>query len=353
MSINLTIQYIYKIILLYDDDCCRQAFLIIKRWENADLFEAMKMRRFFSVVIVLMIMLSLAIYAAAEAAEDDETDVHECGGIVFDIPLHGTVKGTLAPGNYYLDGDCVLKGHVKIADEVRLCLNGYSVSVEGSTTFHVQAGGEFSIYDCSGKGIIGHYNTVLNNHPLTVDKGGTANIYGGWLYGMQGSNAINSKGTVNVYGGRIESSMPGYAAVRNEYELNIYGGEFIGCIGITQRIPGEINIYGSEFSVSSSVVAFQNIRDASPLKIHPRFYAWRTDPDGEFKESADTPFVPDAGTVYVEFAPLIKSIEYITDGVQLPDDVCFEYVCGEGCEIPEKLDKEGYDFLGWFDVAEN
>ena len=309
------------------------------------------MKKITALFLCVCLLVSLPVFAFAAEAEEAE-GVHECSGLVFDRPLHGVVSGTLESGNYYIDGECSLLGHVRIEGEVNLCLNGHPIAVQGSTTFLVCDGGVLSIYDCGETGLIGHYNTTLNNHPLTVEKGGTANVYGGWLYARDGSNAINNRGgTVNIYGGRIESGWDFFCAVLNEGELNLYGGELIGFIGVSQRHNAVLNFCGSEFSVKGTRKALQYIEDISPLVIRTPYYLWRADPEAEFTPSTELPFESVDSYKYVEFAPMIGQIEYVTDGGSISGDAPGEYVCGEGCALPE-VRRSGYVFSGWYDAAE-
>lgn len=305
------------------------------------------MKKILSLLVCLLLLAALCPLASAE-----ESAAHTCGGLVFDRPLRGVVSGTLEPGSYYVDGDCSLLGHVRIEGEVNLCLNGMPIAVQGSTTFLVCDGGVLNIYDCGGTGLIGYYNTQLNNHPLTVEQGGTANLHGGWLYARNGSNAINNRrGVVNIYGGKVESGWDYFCAVLNEGELNLYGGELIGYIGVSQRHHAVLRFCGSAFSVTGTRKALQYIEDISPLEIATPYYRWRADPEGEFTASTETPFESVDSYRYVEFAPLTGRIDYETDGGTIGGEAPREYVCGEGCALPAEVSRPGCVFLGWYDAA--
>ena len=297
--------------------------------------------------LALLLCLLLVFTLCPSALEEEGAETHSCSGLVFDRPLSGVISGTLEPGNYYLTDVCSVQGHVKITGEVNLCLNGFPVSVQSSSTFLVVDGGVFGIYDCDGDGLIGYYKTTLHNHPLTVNAGGTANIYGGWLYAKEGSNGINSKGTVNIYGGKIESGTPYQCAVRNEGVLNLYGGELIGFYGISQRYGARLNFCGSDFKIDSQDKALQYITDYAPLTIETQSYRWRTEKGGEFTASADAPFVHSEQYTYVEFAPLRYSIRYELNGGTIVGEASEDYLWGEGCPLPDKVEKDGFVFTGW------
>ena len=304
------------------------------------------MKKAFALLLCLLLVFTLCPAALAESAEG-EGESHSCSGLVFDRPLSGVISGTLEPGNYYLTDTATVHGHVKITGEVNLCLNGYPVSIQSSNTFLVCDGGVFSIYDCDGDGLIGHYQTTLHNHPLTVQAGGTANVYGGWLYGKDGSNAINSHGTVNIYGGKIESGWDYHCAVRNEGVLNLYGGELIGYFGISQRYGAQLNFCGSDFKIDSKAKALQYVSAQAPLVIETPAYRWRTEKGGEFTASDVEPFAVSESDVYVEFAPLRYSIRYELDGGRIEGEASEEYLVGEGCPLPDTVVKEGFVFTGW------
>lgn len=260
-------------------------------------------------MIAAALLLSLVLLfssAAGDSSGEMETTyvpgVHVCGGVEFDKPLSGDLSRQLESGNYYLTGDCIVRNHVMITGEVSICLNGYKIDVHNARTLHVGRGGVLSIYDCSGEGLVGFTGGTDHNHPVTVDAGGTFNLYGGWLYAKNGSNAINSKGTVNIFGGLVESCDPGYCVVRNESELNLYGGMLRGYLGVSQRGRAVMHICGESFVIDTAKNAVQYVSRDRPLYIDTPHYLWRTDPEGEFVSSAEQPYVYADRTAYLEFA---------------------------------------------------
>ena len=299
---------------------------------------------------LIILPLLLALFAAlSSAAYADE--VHECGGIVFETPLEGEIPHDLAPGTYYLTGDCYILRHVDIYGEVSICLNGHSVEVEGATTFHPRDGGVLNFYDCSGEGVVGYVAGRYNNHPITVDPGGTANIYGGHFYALRNSNAINSEGTVNIYGGIVESATDGHCAVRNNGVLNIYGGTVIGCDAVWQREGGTIRLAGDDFVLSGKNNAMKYVWDENTcFEVTAPLYMWRTAEDAEFVSSEDEAFEPVMGMAYVEFAPMRGEVTLDYTGGKCETELA-EYLCGEATALPADPVREGYIFAGWQDAS--
>lgn len=301
------------------------------------------MKRLFALLLCCLLLVSLCPPASAEAGAAP----HSCGDRDFETPLHGDLSGTLAPGSYYLDGPGTLKGHVRITGEVSLCLNGFSISAQGSSTFMVCDGGVFNLYDCTGEGLVGAYQTTQQNNPLTIQKGGTVNLYGGRLYSKLGANPVNSQGTLNVYGGRIDSEGNYLCAVRNEGVVNLYGGRLTGHVGISQRYGAVLNLCGDDFVIDAGALAFQYVTATAPLVIQTESYRWRTDAQAEFSLSEDAPYVYDPKGSYVEFEPLYYPLSFELDGGTVQGALPGQYRFGEGCPLPSAVTREGYLFTGW------
>jgi len=294
----------------------------------------------------LLCVALLALFAIVSPSSDAD-EVHECSGIVFETPLSGEIPHDLAPGTYYLTGDCYLLRHVDIYGEVSICLNGYSVEVQGATTFHPRDGGALNFYDCTGESVVGYVGGTLNNHPLTLDAGGTVNIYGGHFYAKTNSNCVNSEGTVNIYGGVIESATDGYCAVRNNGTLNVFGGTVIGCDTVWQRYGGAINLMGNEFVLQAKTEALKYVWDENTVfNVTTPLYMWRMSPDAEFTSSEVEPFEYTMGTTYIEFAPMRYAVTLDYNGGSGEAELR-EYTCGETTVLPTDPVKDGYTFVGW------
>ena len=298
-----------------------------------------------TLALALCLLLLCALFPPAFAEEG--AAAHECGGLVFEQPLEGQIKGEIKPGRYYLVGDCTVVGHVKIAGEVALCLNGHSISIQSSNTLLVVDGGVLSIYDCVGGGVIGHYKTTMRNNPVTVQKGGTVNLYGGWISATDGPNAISSKGVVNLYGGKLDSGWANMCALLNEGVVNLYGGELVGYCGISQRYGAELNLCGTDFIIDSKALAVQYVTEYAPVNLKVESYRWRTDPTGEFFNSKDRPYAYSNVVKYLQFEPLRYTISYELNGGLLEGDAPADYLCGEGVALPDTVLKDGFVFTGW------
>lgn len=291
---------------------------------------------------LLCALMCLSSVPEAGAADGE----HSCGGLSFALPLEGELAGTLEPGSYYLSGDCRLTNHVNIYGEVDICLNGFQTEVQGATTFHPRDGGTLNIRDCSGQSVVGYVGGTFNNHPLTVDAGGTVNIYGGYFNAYRNSNCINSEGTVNLYDGLVESTTVGHFGIRNSGTLTVYGGTIRGYDGIMHRRGGKIFLAGNRFIIDSRHEAVAYLDEPEALQVTAPLYCWRTDPEGSFLSSEEQPFQYQPGTAYIEFAPLTGTVTLEPNGSRL-DETLTDYFCGESTPLPEPLPRDGYLFAGW------
>lgn len=115
-------------------------------------------------------------------------------------------------GNYYLDKDISLNeaDNLQIAADVSLCLNGHTLTYNGTNmAVYVENGATFNICDCS-EGKTGMITTDEQAAKTVELSYGTVNLYSGTLKSM-GSNAFYGYvdgGDVifNQYGGTLQSN---------------------------------------------------------------------------------------------------------------------------------------------------
>lgn len=239
-----------------------------------------------AVLLILVFLLPLAVPAfAEEQAGDGET--HECGGVVFDIPLSGELSGTLEDGSYYLTKNCRTKGRVKIFGEVNICLNGHVIETAGSTTLQVENGGTLNIYDCTGEGHIGSLNSTSESHPLTVNEGGTANLMSVVLKSDAGPMAVNNSGTVNVYDSKIscQGLKSDSIGIRNLGTVNFYGGEVTARIAVMMKSDGSKCVYHSGITrIDGQKTAFAYVGQKRQVIVEEGLEAgWKTEEEGEYR----------------------------------------------------------------------
>ncbi len=181
----------------------------------------------------------VSIEEAANAPTPTPTHTHcVCGGDVNtgDHTTHGSVgydtewsgdRGStvLSDGTYHvvLTGDTHISGSLYIMNStVDLCLNGYTLSLDGSV--EVSETSTLSICDCSADetGKIIADSSIF----IIVYENCTLNLYGGTVQNTLAGDAqsIISYGTVNLYGGTVSSV--GYYTIYtiSPSVVNMYGG---------------------------------------------------------------------------------------------------------------------------------
>ena len=167
---------------------------------------------------------------------------------------------SLGNGNYYLKQDVNLEEVWRCRNEVKLCLNGHSITREiksdgrfPSDKAVIYTTGKFTLTDCKGNGIIEHkgentgagvfnigsffmYNGMISNNNCGVKNAGDFNMYGGTIseninektsdYG--GGVYVDAQHTFNMYGGTISGNTAGYGGgVNNKGTFNMYDGSTI------------------------------------------------------------------------------------------------------------------------------
>ena len=175
-------------------------------------------------------------------------------------------------GNYYLMQDVKLEEVWSCRNEVKLCLNGHSITREiksdGSFPYqnaviHIGSSSTLTLTDCKENGIIQHlgektgagiynignffmYNGMISNNNCGVKNAGDFNMYGGTISGninkknsdYGGGVYVDAQHTFNMYGGTISGNTAGYGGgVNNKGTFNMYDGSTIS--GNTEcTLPG-------------------------------------------------------------------------------------------------------------------
>ena len=160
-------------------------------------------------------------------------------------------------GSFTLDAEYVTNGNV-----LTICLNGNTITMEGSGRITANGNGEVNITDCgSGKieaaegaatSFLFIHKGKLNIYAGTVDAAKTAaaaggairvnqpgdefNLYGGTIIGSQkgtsgGTIYMTNTGTINIYGGTVKNGVAttnGGNICLGKGTLNIFGGTITG-----------------------------------------------------------------------------------------------------------------------------
>ena len=201
---------------------------------------------------------------APRKAPAAETHTGDHGG--YTLPEGATWQGVSSlpsdSGYYYLTEDVTINSTWSPANGTVLCLNGYSISLNGNgPVIEVQPGVTFTLCDCNGSGKGGgitHASSsngrgagvLVGQSAVTEDTARTNtavfNMYGGAIYNnypwqasgenaASGSGVLIGGGTFNMYGGKItgnglidERSLGGGVFVANQGSFLMSGGEISG-----------------------------------------------------------------------------------------------------------------------------
>ena len=137
-------------------------------------------------------------------------------------------------GNYYLVGDVTLSNTWTPADGTVLCLNGHSITANGSITA-IYVNNAFTLCDCKGgKDAYGQitHTAGMTGSGVNVLSGGVFHMYGGSITG----NTADHGGGVYVGGG----------------QFTMYGGEISGNTATVRG--GGVSVSGGEFNMRGGTI---------------------------------------------------------------------------------------------------
>ncbi|MBR2038484.1 MAG: chitobiase/beta-hexosaminidase C-terminal domain-containing protein, partial [Lachnospiraceae bacterium] len=187
-------------------------------------------------------------------------------------------------GNYYLDKDISLNeaDNLQIAADVSLCLNGHTLTYNGTNmAVYVANGATFNICDCS-EGKTGMITTDKQEAKTVELSYGTVNLYSGTLKSM-GSNAFYGHvddGDVifNQYGGTLQSNgtdsavlMEGDDELTAAYKLydgtveNTYDNSWAATIEICEN--ADLYISGAPVIRTSTAEGCHHLKIEKPIHI--------------------------------------------------------------------------------------
>jgi len=157
-------------------------------------------------------------------------------------------------GNYYLENDVQMSAAASVTGDVKLCLNGKTVTAaEGKRIASISAGATLTITDCQDTcGVLTGGNSN-NGGAVNVSRGAVLNLYKGTITGnasthkdngvggavyLQAANTSAAGGVFNMYGGTITGNTAakggaigtgdGVATDKTLSQINIYGGTITG-----------------------------------------------------------------------------------------------------------------------------
>ncbi len=151
----------------------------------------------------------------------------------------------LKAGSYYLKSDLTLGRPIAIASDVKLCLNGHKITVNSnSSVIILEAGANFSLYDCGGTGIITHSSGKYGYGVYAFSKGSgmTFDMYGGTISGNNGNSTYKGGG---VY-------LNHFDAVFNLHDGTISGNTTSASGGGVSVVNGIFNMYNGTISKNTA-----------------------------------------------------------------------------------------------------
>ena len=176
----------------------------------------------------------------------------------------------LSAGSYYLTEDLKTDATIRIADDVKLCLNGHSIIAESDTTCAILIDGDnasLTLCDCRGGSTNAEYGKITTNFKgrgVSLWKG-SFTMYGGSIAkngAAEGSNSgyggagvcVESGKTFTMYGGEItgnNSNIDNGGGVLVGGTFNLYGGSISGN---TAKYGGGVYVKNGTFNVSGGKV---------------------------------------------------------------------------------------------------
>ena len=183
------------------------------------------------------------IYAVEATEENGGTPAEEHTGIhSIDLPS-GAWQGVDSldkisdAGYYYLTDNVSLTESWTPQNNVVLCLNGKTITMnaDDKAVIEVDSNNSFTLCDCKGEGKVTHGTKLDGTNKYSgsgVNVKGTFTMYGGSISGNtadQGGGVYN-RGTFNMNGGTITSNIAinGGGVYINKGTFNMYGGTITG-----------------------------------------------------------------------------------------------------------------------------
>ena len=203
-------------------------------------------------------MMAFPASAAADHPHTADTTHCACGGLgikethaeCVDETWKPWTNGMTSPtsGNYYLAEDVTITKAITLGGNLKICLNGYTLTCDGArlTTYTGQSLKNIDVCDCS-QGKTGKItsNLTANQGGIFLHRCGTINLYSGTLEHTGTESTVNggvirlgftnstSTATFNMYGGTITGGVAAkggniYTGESTKITVNLYGGKITG-----------------------------------------------------------------------------------------------------------------------------
>ena len=170
-------------------------------------------------------------------------------------------------GNYYLTGDVAPTGPWMCNYNVALCLNGYSIKAEySSTSVTVAKGKTFTLTDCNGSKSFKKFSKNDNGR-WVQDDNGPLTVNGGAVFHQSSKGGtgvdVSNTGTFTMYGGTICGNSGGYygGGVSVNGTFHMSGGTICGNVGYSGSgvgVNGTFNMSGSAAITGNGINGINN-----------------------------------------------------------------------------------------------
>ena len=230
------------------------------------------------VLAVCTIFGMMALSASAAEADHPHTDATThcaCGGLgakedhsaCTDETWKAWTNGMTSPtsGNYYLAEDVTVTKAISLGGNLKICLNGYTLTCDGArlTTYTGTSLKNIDVCDCS-QGKTGKItsNFAANQGGIFLHRCGSINLYSGTLEHTATESTVNggiirlgftnstSTAAFNMYGGTLTGGVAAkggniYAGESTKITVNLYGGTITG---------GTATTYGGNICMDKGVL---------------------------------------------------------------------------------------------------
>ena len=251
-------------------------------------------KRITSVLLALALCLTL-LPTAALAAEGDNVDHDPHAGIALTMQDNNLMKDsstwtpdTISPpsitgykgylfdgGTYYLNENLTLAYPIAIKGNVKLCLNGHTITYAGDNesaisleNFGDDSTAHLTLTDCSTGA--DHLGTISGGKGKVVMMQGPSQLdmYGGIITGSKGNGVlVSSECTFNMYGGKITGN-GGWGVDISEGKFDMSGGTITGNTSYGVHVGPYNNDNSNVFNVSGKATITGNGTEGTAKNVY-------------------------------------------------------------------------------------
>ena len=210
------------------------------------------MKKILALVLALVLVGSMIPTATAETAHSHnvcaDSSCKEHSAVTWQPWSNATTLPT--SGQYYLTTDVTMSAQVKTTGNLKLCLNGHTVTAtNGARHLMVGFGYTFDLTDCGTTGKLTG-GAAAWGASISLDYKATFNLYGGTITGNSNTASSGGIGAIYLRAGKVSGSTHTAGGTMNMYGGTITGntGKSAGAIyiggGTDDLLDGTLNMYG-------------------------------------------------------------------------------------------------------------